>query len=106
MSDAPPSADSWPAQATDLIVNTVGTVRDKTTGPAITIARGAVFGTFAAITGLAALVFFAIFLVRIITVYMPGHRVWPADLIVGGVFVLAALVLSRLAVKRPKGIAA
>lgn len=102
MSDAPPSADSWPAQATDLIVSTVGTVRDKTTGPAITIARGAVFGTFAAIAGLASLVFFAIFLVRIITVYMPGQRVWPADVIVGGLFVLTAFVLSRLAVKRPK----
>ncbi len=41
---APTSAD-WPQQATNSIVNVVDKVRDKTTGPAITAARVAVYGT-------------------------------------------------------------
>lgn len=87
------SADRWPTEATDFVVRTVGNVREKTTGPAITAGRAAVFGMFAAIVGLTALVLFAVALVRIITVYMPDERVWPADLIVGGVFCLLAAVL-------------
>jgi hypothetical protein len=41
--------DEWPAQAADTIVRVVGSVRDKTTGPAVTAARGAVYGLLAAI---------------------------------------------------------
>ena len=47
--------DDWPAQATDQIVKVVGTVHDKVTGPIMTVARGVVYGTFAAILGAAAL---------------------------------------------------
>lgn len=87
------NADRWPTEATDFVVRTVGTVREKTTGPAITAGRAAVFGMFAALVGLTALVLFAVALVRLITVYMPGERVWPAYLIVGGAFCLIAAVL-------------
>jgi len=44
---APPAPEStdWPAQATDSILNLVDSVRDKTTGPALTAARALVYGT-------------------------------------------------------------
>lgn len=44
---APPAPDTtdWPAQATDSILNLVDSVRDKTTGPALTAARAVVYGT-------------------------------------------------------------
>ena len=39
-----PSTSDWPAQAANSIVDLVDQVRTKTTGPAITVARGLVFG--------------------------------------------------------------
>jgi hypothetical protein len=83
----PPQAD-WPAQAADAIEKYVGVVRDKTTGPAITVSRAIVYGTFATIVGVAALVVLTIALVRFVDVWVPGG-VWAAHLIVGTVFTLA-----------------
>ena len=95
--DPSPSASdpvaSWPDQATDLIVSTVGTVRDKTVGPAMTVARAIVYGLFAAVVGIAALVLFSVLFIRIITVYLPGHRVWIPELGLGILFGISALAL-------------
>ncbi len=93
MADDAATDASWPDQATDLIVSVVGTVRDKTVGPAMTIARAIVYGLFAAIIGIAALVLGTIFAVRIITVYMPGQRVWIAEIGFGVLFGIVALAL-------------
>ena len=42
----PPDVPSdWPKQATDSIVRVVDSVRDKTAGPAVTAARGIVYGS-------------------------------------------------------------
>ena len=99
MSDLPPGPrDDWPAQAADTIVRVVGQVRDKTTGPAITVARGVVYGTLALILGITALVLLAIASVRILDVYLPewltgDDNTWAAHLIVGLVFSGFGLVL-------------
>jgi hypothetical protein len=42
---APEAPGDWPKQATDSIVRVVDSVRDKTAGPAVTAARGIVYGT-------------------------------------------------------------
>lgn len=112
MSDQAPAApsvspststtDRWPTEATDFVVRTIGTVRDKTTGPAITGARVLVFGMFAALVATVALVLGAIALVRLITVYLPGGGVWAAYLIVGGVFLLAGTALWTRTRSRPR----
>lgn len=104
--DPTPSAttspsSSWPDQATDLIVQTVGTVRDKTVGPATTVARGIVYGTFAALVGAAALVLVCIFAIRIVTVYLPGERVWIPELGLGVICLVGALALWSKARKIP-----
>jgi hypothetical protein len=70
----------WPAQAADTIERTVQSVRDKTTGPAISVARWTVAGLFVAIMGIA--------LVRVLDVYLPEAvfgetHVWAAYLILG-----------------------
>lgn len=105
MAATPPTPDSgaasWPDQATDLIVQGVGMVRDKTVGPAMTIARGVVYGTFALIVGTVAAVLTCILLVRVITVYLPGERVWITELGLGVIFCVAALVLWSKARKIP-----
>jgi len=40
-----PAEPDWTEQVTDLIVDLVDNVRDKTTGPILTVARGLVYGT-------------------------------------------------------------
>ncbi|MDP1819410.1 MAG: hypothetical protein Q8K58_05875 [Acidimicrobiales bacterium] len=81
----------WPAQAADTIERVVGTVRDKTTGPAITVARSIVYGTFALLVGTAVAVLLAVGAVRILDVYLPDSVVgeqhtWAAHLLVGAAF--------------------
>lgn len=91
-------ASDWPAQAADTIEQVVGSIRDKTTGPAITAARWVVYGTFAALVGLAVAILLAISAVRVMDVYLPdsvfGERhTWVAHLIVGVVFSAAGMGL-------------
>jgi hypothetical protein len=90
--------DDWPAQLADTIVSVVGSVRDKTTGPALTIARAAVYGSFAAIVGCVALVLLVVAGVRFIDSYLPDAvfgetHTWAAHMIIGLVLTIAGLVL-------------
>jgi len=66
----------WPAQAADKIVETISTVRDKTTKPALTAARALVYGLLAAIVGTVALIVVLVLVVRLYANYVPGN-VWP-----------------------------
>lgn len=91
----PPAVDSsdWPAQAADTIERVVGSVRDKTTGPAITVARWVVYGTFALIVGSMVAILLAIAGVRLLDVYLPDAWVgedhtWVAHLVIGALFTL------------------
>lgn len=93
-----PSSGDWAAQAADTIERAVGNVRDRTTGPAITVARAVVYGTFAALVGLAALVLATVGAVRLIDNYLPDavfgeEHTWATYLIIGLVFVIAGVVL-------------
>ena len=92
--------DDWPAQATDTIVRVVGTASDKVTGPVTTVARAIVFGLFAGILGLAAVVLVSILLVRLLNNYLPNsvfgeEHVWAAHVLIGLVFSILALLLWR-----------
>ncbi|MGH9232980.1 MAG: hypothetical protein ACRD0R_06545 [Acidimicrobiales bacterium] len=94
----PPPQRDWPAQAADTIEQVVGSVRDKTTGPAITVARAVVYGTFAALVGAACLLLLVIASVRMLDSYLPDavfgeEHMWAAYLILGLVFVITGAVL-------------
>ena len=101
---APPTTtdDDWTVQAADTIDRVVTTIRSKTSDPLVGIARWVVFGLLAAVLGTLALVLLAIGAVRALVVYLPvgDDRVWVAQLIIGGIFVLAGLLLFRSA--RPR----
>jgi hypothetical protein len=89
----PATTSDWPVEAADAIERAVGAVRDKTTGPALTVARAIVYGALAAIVGLAVFVTGVIALVRIVNAYLPESifgetHVWAAYLIVGGLFIV------------------
>jgi hypothetical protein len=88
----------WAAQAADTIERAVENVRDRTTGPALTVARAVVYGSFAALLGVAALVLATIAAFRLVDNYLPDsvfgeEHTWAAYLIVGLAFVVAGIVL-------------
>ena len=90
-SSRPAGGPDWAAQTTDTIERVVGQVRDRTTGPLLSVARALVYGTLAAIAGVAALVLVAIIVVRVLDL-LPGG-VWVAHLITGALFTAAGLLL-------------
>jgi hypothetical protein len=83
--------DDWTVQAADRIEGLVSSVRNKTTVPLTTVARGLVYGLLAAFAGGAALVLLAIALVRGIDVATGEGNVWIAHLSIGMVFFLAGV---------------
>lgn len=93
----PGTGSDWPAEAADLIVRVVGQVRDKTTAPVLTVARGVVYGLFAALLGGMAAVLVAIAAVRgideVIEAFADSRETWAAHGIVGAVFVLAGMFM-------------
>ena len=93
--------DQWPTQVTDALVDVVGKVHDKTTKPALTAARAVVFGLAAAILGVAALVLFCVFAIRIVDNYLPG-KIWIIYLALGFVFCLGGGILWSKAFGAPK----
>lgn len=94
---AAPDRD-WPAQAADTIEQVVGTVRDKTTGPAITAARGLVYGLFAGLVSVVVAVLFIVMAARLLDNYLPDawfgeDHMWAVYLILGVLFLLVAAIL-------------
>jgi hypothetical protein len=90
--------EDWPTQAADTIERVVGSVRDRTTGPLLTVARAIVYGTFAALIGVTALVLFIIAAVRLLDSYLPDavfgeSHIWAVYLILGLMFVAVGGVL-------------
>ncbi|MCC5951478.1 MAG: hypothetical protein JJU45_05220 [Acidimicrobiia bacterium] len=80
----------WPRQATDTVVRTVDTVRDKTTGPIITIAGGVVYGLVALVAATVALVLGTIGALRLLNAGLEDRLgVWASYLVLGVVFTLA-----------------
>ncbi len=93
MSEPSPTPD-WAARTADSIERVVTTVRDRTTRPVLIAGRAVVFGLLAAIVGVAAVVLLSIIVVRVLVILT--DRAWLAELILGGLFVIAGFVLLRL----------
>ncbi len=101
MPDATPSSASdgadWPAQAADTIVRLVDQVRSKTAGPAITAARGIVYGLLAGLLGAMAAVLAAIIAIRLLDEATEGifgsRETWIAYLAIGLLFSIGGWLL-------------
>jgi len=76
--------DDWTVQAADRIDGLVTSIREKTTVPLTTVARGIVYGLLVAFAAGVAMVLAAIAAVRILN-FLPGG-VWVAHFIIGMVF--------------------
>ena len=79
--------DGLASQATSVVVNLVTSVRGKTTGPLLFVARLVVYSIAILIAAAAAVVLFVIADVKIVNQLLPGD-VWAAYLLLGAVFAL------------------
>ena len=70
------------AQATKLVVASVGSVRAKTTGPLLFIARLVVYGLVLFVVAITALTLLVILTVTIVNQLLPGE-VWATYLLLG-----------------------
>ena len=88
-------SSNWPGQATDAIVVAVDKVRDKTTGPIQTAARGLVYGILAAVLATVVAVLVIIGAVRLLDAVQPWGNVWLPYLELGIVFIVAGALIFR-----------
>lgn len=93
--------EDWDQKLVAKLVDTVDTVRVKSSGPAIGIARAVVFGVLGAILATVAAIVFLIGLVRVLNIVIP-EGVWLVYIILGALFSLLGLFMWS---KRPKGAA-
>ena len=97
---AAPQAD-WADQVTDLIVDTVDKVRDRTTGPILEVSKGIVHGVVALLILTPILVLFFAGAIRLLNWAVPGY-VWIAYAILGVLMLLLGTFLwSRRAPRTP-----
>ncbi|MEM7273932.1 MAG: hypothetical protein AAF547_12680 [Actinomycetota bacterium] len=91
----------WPAKASATIVQYVGTVRDKTTGPALVASRYAVYAMAMGLIAMVLAVLVLVLLVRLLVVatslfpFIELGETWLAYYILGGLFVLIGAILWR-----------
>src|SRR5207253_791589 len=87
----------WTVRAADTVDSVVSVARDKAVVPATTVSRVLVYGLLAAIVGTMTLTLLAVGVVRLLVAYLPFdpvyRRVWAAEAIVGGIFLLPGLFL-------------
>lgn len=87
------TSSDWSAKATETVVQSVGKVRERTTGKALEISRVVVYGVAIAVIGILFLLLLLVFLVRAVNVgfdAIPGidrdRAVWITYLVLGAVF--------------------
>lgn len=93
--------DDWPARASATVVQYVGTVRDKTTGPALVASRTVVYLLAMALIGVVVAILGLVLAIRVLvsaTAYVPSvdeGETWLAYFILGAIFVLGGAFLWR-----------
>lgn len=100
MAGNPLTDPNWPAELADTVVRVVGTVKEKTTKPAVRVTRGIVFGLLATFLGVVALTLFLIGLTRGIQALLdlfltPERAVYVSYLLVGGILCLLGALCFR-----------
>ncbi len=95
-------SDDWAAKATSSIVQYVGQVRDKTTGPALVASRTAVYMSAIALIGFVLVILALLLLFRLLVVasgellpFVEPNESWLAHYVLGGIFLIAGIFLWR-----------
>jgi hypothetical protein len=83
--------DDLPTKGADAVDAVVDFIQNKAVRPLTLATRAIVFGIIVFAASVIVLTLASITLVRLLTVYIPGNRVWVSDLIVGVVFVAGGI---------------
>jgi hypothetical protein len=78
--------DDLPAKGADAVDAVVDFIQNKAVRPLTLATRAIVFGIIVLTAAVITLTLVAITAIRVLTVYIPGNRVWVSDLIVGAIF--------------------
>ena len=84
--------DDLPAKGADAVDAVVAFIQNNAVRPLTLATRAIVFGIIVLTGAIVTVTLLAITSIRILTVYIPGNRVWVSDLIVGTIFVVAGFV--------------
>ncbi|MGH1491175.1 MAG: hypothetical protein ACRBK7_17570, partial [Acidimicrobiales bacterium] len=101
LSPSQEASDDWPSKASATIVQYVGTVRDKTTGPALVASRYAVYVLAMVLIAMVLAVLLLVLLVRVLVTataalpFVDDGETWLAYYIIGAIFVLGGAILWR-----------
>lgn len=79
-------------KVTNIFVNFVESVRNKTTGPILGLVRACVYGVMLTVSASITIIFLLIGLIRLVNIALPGS-VWSAYLVLGLVFYIAGVLL-------------
>lgn len=96
MSSESASKDDWAAQLTEKVGQLVELVRDHTVRPVQKVVRAAIFGALAFSVVIFVLVAFVIGFIRLLNNEVFAQRVWASYLLIGGIFVVAGTLISRM----------
>jgi hypothetical protein len=83
--------DDLPVKGADAVDAVVDFIQNKAVRPLTLATRAIVFGIVILTAAVVTLTLIAITAIRILTVYIPGNRVWVSDLIVGAIFVAGGI---------------
>ncbi len=84
--------DDLPEKGADAVDAVVDFIQNKAVRPLTLATRAIVFGVIVFTASVVTVTLLAISLIRLLTVYIPGNRVWVSDLIVGTLFVTVGFV--------------
>ncbi len=99
--DRATDGEDWPARASETVVQYVGTVREKTTGPALNASRNIVYMAAMGLIAFVLLILLLVLFVRVLvtaTAYLPfveEGETWLAYFVIGGLFLLVGMFLWR-----------
>ena len=96
MSSEPAPKDDWAAQLTEKVGQLVEIIRDHTVRPVQKFVRAVIFGSLAFSVVLFVLVAFVIGVIRLLNNEVFDQRVWASYLLIGGIFVATATLISRM----------
>lgn len=91
--------DDWPSKASATVVHYVGTVRERTTGPALVASRYAVYALAMALIGVVLAVLLLLLLIRLLVSatgelpFVDQGEAWLAYYILGAVFVIGGALM-------------
>jgi hypothetical protein len=95
-----------PTRGADAVDSVVEFIQVKAVRPLTLATRAIVFGIIVFTAAVVTMTLLSITMIRVLTVYIPGNRVWVSDLIVGTLFVGAGFVAWSQRIDRSAGEAA